>query len=90
MQNAPPRKGGVTWPVTLLVQIQPLQPKWFAGFMVHPCGLSKNHTGRFPPQYAGVVQSAEHGFCTPKVVRAIRTIGSTNRAFCLFSRLAPL
>lgn len=33
MQNAPPRKGGVTWPVTLLVQIQPLQPmfRWFSG-----------------------------------------------------------
>ena len=33
MQNAPPRQGGVTWPVTLLVQIQPLQPmfRWFSG-----------------------------------------------------------
>ena len=33
MQNTPPRKGGVTWPVTLLVQIQPLQPmfRWFSG-----------------------------------------------------------
>lgn len=26
--------------------------------------------------FAGVVQSAEHGFCTPKVVRAIRITGS--------------